>query len=262
MDRKNSFVKSLYIAAFLGVISFSTQTAFADNVPVPTLDAVKAQQTTFLDETHSPYTLTALGADETAPENTITVKIGDTSYYYTPTDNSKVLQSLASTGSVVLEVTTDPSKALYSVGDTYYTYNPDKLKGSGYNLTEAASADEPNTITLYDKTEVIKYYDPTTGKEVAADNRQEGVEYKEVTTIETTPKYYTVNLNKAQYGDQTEESAQPVYYKWTSDENGNKQLTQDGASTTDYDIVYYTKTTYGDHTNIRLGKNRKCHTRI
>ena len=43
MDRKNSFVKSLCIAAFLGVISFSTQTAFADNVPTPTLDNLNKQ---------------------------------------------------------------------------------------------------------------------------------------------------------------------------------------------------------------------------
>lgn len=37
--------------------------------------------------------------------------------------------------------------------------------------------------------------------EVAESDRVEGVQYKEVTTIETTPKYYTVSLKQTQYGD-------------------------------------------------------------
>ena len=112
-------------------------------------------------------------------------------------------------------------------------------------MTEAASADEPNTITLYDKKEVIKYYDPTTGKEVAEADRLPDVEYKEVSTIETTPKYYTVSLKQTEYGDKTEPSAKPMYFKWV-DVDGNKQLTQDGASASDYDVVYYAKTQYGN----------------
>ena len=147
----------------LALSFFIAAPALADTPPVPTLDRVKTEQSTFLKGTHQSYALTELTGDATAPDGAITVNINDKTYYYTPSDNAEVLQSLASTGSVALEVTEDPSKALYSVGDTYYTYNSDKLKGSGYNLTEAASADEPNTITLYDKTEVIKYYDPTTG---------------------------------------------------------------------------------------------------
>ena len=39
----NKLVKTLCIAAFLGAISFSTQTAFADNVPTPTLDNLHNQ---------------------------------------------------------------------------------------------------------------------------------------------------------------------------------------------------------------------------
>ena len=93
---------------------------------------------------------------------------------------------------------------------------------------------------------MIKYYDPTTGEEVAEADRQEGVEYKEVTTIETTPKYYTVSLKQTEYGDKTADSAKPIYFKWTTDADGNKQFTQEGASADDYNIAYYMQTEYGD----------------
>ena len=219
---------------------------------MPTLDRVKTEQSTFLKGTHQSYVLTELTGDETAPDGSITVKIGDTSYYYTPSDNTEVLQSLASTGSVALEVTEDSSKALYSVGDTYYTYNPDKLKGSGYNLTEAASANEPNTITLYDKTEVIKYYDPTTGAEIAAGDRVEGVEYKEVSTIETTPKYYTVNLNKTQYGDPN--GTKTLTYVWEKNtDTGNLEFKQDPTTPVGQTITY--KYTIPDGTSLSRREN-------
>ena len=220
----------------LALSFFIAAPALADTPPVPTLDRVKTEQSTFLKDTHQSYVLTEL-TDETAPDGAITVNINDKTYYYTPTENTDVLKSLASTGSVALEVTDDPSKALYSVGDTYYTYNSDKLKGSSYNLTEAASADEPNTITLYDKTEVIKYYDPTTGAEVAAGDRVEGVEYKEVSTIETTPKYYTVNLNKTQYGDPN--GTKTLTYVWEKNtDTGNLEFKQDPTTPVGQTITY------------------------
>ena len=152
---KKRVVKSLCAAAFLGALIVYPQSSFAD-VPVPTLDRVKSENTTFINSAHSTYELTELTDDATAPDGAITVKIGDTSYYYTPSENTDVLKSLASTGSTALIETTS-DKALYTVGDKYYTYTPDKLKDSAYTLTEAASADEPNTITLYEKQEVIKY---------------------------------------------------------------------------------------------------------
>ena len=224
----------------IGVCAIAVLLSFAAPVladtPTPTLDAIKATQSAYLTGTHPSYTLTKIIEDATAPKDSITVKIDGTSYYYTPSDNTEVLQSLASTGSVALEVTTDPSKALYSVGDTYYTYNSDKLKGSGYNLTEAASADEPNTITLYDKTEVIKYYDPTTGAEVAAGDRVEGVEYKEVSTIETTPKYYTVNLNKTAYGDPN--GTKPLTYGWEKTKNGKLEFKEKPTTPVGQTITY------------------------
>ncbi len=63
---------------------------------------------------------------------------------------------------------------------------------SGYKYEEIQNADPnnlpTNAVTIYEKQEVIKYYDPQTGKEVAEADRLPDVEYKEVTTIQTTPK--------------------------------------------------------------------------
>ena len=98
---------------------------------------------------------------------------------------------------------------------------------SAYTLTEIENADPDNlpqnVITLYDKTEVIKYYDPITGAEVAEADRLEGVEYKEVTTIETTPKYYLVNLKDSVTnigeGDTTK------YFEWSQNaDTGNLEF--------------------------------------
>ena len=245
--------KALQTATLSLALSFfiAAPVMAADTPPVPTLDRVKAENKTFINSAHSTYTLTELTADETAPEGSITINIADKTYYYTPNagDNTNTLQLISATGSTALIETTS-DKALYTVGDKYYTYTPDKLKDSAYTLTETTVSDPENlpdnVITLYDKTEVTKYYDPTTGLEVAESDRQEGVEYKEVTTIETTPKYYTVSLKQTEYGDKTADSAKPVYFKWTTDADGNKQLTQDGASADDYNIVYYMQTEYGD----------------
>ena len=233
---KDKFVKTLCMAAFLGAINLGVQSAFADTAPVPTLDAVKEQEISFLDGKHSSYVLTALGTDETAPEGAITVKIGDTTYYYTPSENVDVLKTLASTGSTAL-IETSEDKALYTVGDKYYTYDSSKLKDSAYRLEEAASADDPNTITLYEKETVIKYFDTKTGKEVAEGDRQEGVEYKEVSTIQTTPKYYTVSLKQTEYGDKNAANAVAHYYKWTNDGTKNKlESTTDAAES---NITYW-----------------------
>ena len=98
---------------------------------------------------------------------------------------------------------------------------------SAYTLTEIENADPANlpqnAITLYDKTEVIKYYDPITGAEVAEADRLEGVEYKEVTTIETTAKYYLVNLKDSVTnigeGDTTK------YFEWSQNaDTGNLEF--------------------------------------
>ena len=203
---------------------------------VPTLDRVKSEQTTFLDSAHSSYSLTELTDGTAVPEGSITVKIAEKTYYYTPTENAEVLKTLASTGSAAL-VETTKDKALYTVGDKYYTYNTEKLKDSGYSLKEATSADEPNTIILYDKETVIKYYDPKTGEEVAAGDRQPDIEYREVQTIQTTPKYYTVNLNKTQYGNT--KGTTTLTYGWEKNaDKGNLEFKQDPQKPVGQKITY------------------------
>ena len=153
----NKLNTKMLTAAF--VLSVIAMPALAD-VPTPTLDKVKTEQSAFLDTDYSTNNLTEITADVTAPEGAITVNIGGKEYFYTPTDNKEVLQLLSATGSTALIETTQ-DKALYTTPEgKYYTYDASKLKDSAYTLTEAASADEPNTITLYDKKEVIKYYGP------------------------------------------------------------------------------------------------------
>ena len=231
-----NITKLAQTAALTLALSFFIAAPAMAQDPVFTLDNIKEQNTAFINSQHATYTLTALGADEDVPEGAVSLNIGDKTYYYNPEENNKnVLQSLASTGSsALIETTSD--KALYTVDGKYYTYDTNKLKGSAYSLKEAASADDPNTITLYDKTEVIKYYDPTTGKEVAADDRQEGVEYKEVTTIQTTPKYYTVSLKQTEYGNKDAAGTVPHYFKWT---NESTDLKLETATETEAQIIYW-----------------------
>ena len=204
--------------------------------PIPTLDSTKEQNTAFINSQHSTYPLTQLGADEQVPEGAVSLNIGDKTYYYTPDENNKnVLQSLASTGSSAL-IETSSDKALYSVDGKYYTYDTNKLKDSAYNLKEAASADEPNTITLYDKTEIIKYYDPQSGQEVAAGDRQEGVQYKEITTIQTTPKYYTVELKQPQYGSTS--GTESITYGWEKTTEGTLEFKENPTNPQGQTITY------------------------
>ena len=75
---------------------------------------------------------------------------------------------------------------------------------SGYTYKEIQNADPENlptnSVTIYEKQEVTKYYDPATGKEVSESDLKPDVEYKEVKTYTTTPKYYTVELKQTDYG--------------------------------------------------------------
>ncbi|MDO4162400.1 MAG: hypothetical protein Q4D80_05305, partial [Pseudomonadota bacterium] len=68
-----------------------------------------------------------------------------------------------------------------------------------YTLTPAA-ADDDGAIALYNITETTRYYDQTTGKEVAAADRQEGTAYKEVIVKNAAPQYYTLGLTAKTYG--------------------------------------------------------------
>ena len=223
--------KSLKTAALSLALTLCIAAPVMAEVPVPTLDRVKSEQTTFLDSAHSSYALTELTDGTAAPEGSITVKIANKTYYYTPSENTEVLKTLASTGSAAL-VETTKDKALYTVGDKYYTYNTEKLKDSGYSLKEATSADEPNTITLYDKETVIKYYDPKTGEEVAAGDRQPDIEYREVQTIQTTPKYYTVELKQTEYGHAEVKDDTKTFTVTTPDAEGSGKAFE-------YTVNYY-----------------------
>ena len=222
---------SLKTAALSLALTLCIAAPVMAEVPVPTLDRVKSEQTTFLDSAYSAYALTELTDGTAAPEGSITVKIADKTYYYTPSENTEVLKTLASTGSAAL-VETTKDKALYTVGGKYYTYNTEKLKDSGYSLKEATSADEPNTITLYDKETVIKYYDPKTGEEVAAGDRQPDIEYREVQTIQTTPKYYTVELKQTEYGHAEVKDDTKTFTVTTPDAEGSGKAFE-------YTVNYY-----------------------
>ena len=194
------------LAVLLSLLSNAT--VFAD-VPTPTLDRVKAEQSTFLNTNYSTYSLTEVKLDTTVPDGAITVNIGDKKYYYTPTDNKDVLQLLSSTGNVALIETTQ-EKALYTTPDgKYYTYDSSKLKDSAYTLIEATSADEPNTITLYDKN---------------ADGT-------------VTPKYYTVSLKQTEYGNPNGDKALKFGWEKNADK-GNLEFKQDPATPVGQIITY------------------------
>ena len=123
-----------------------------------------------------------------------------------------------------------------ALADETYTPTLDKLHESGitmpesteiypesaYTLTPVENPDPANlpqnTITLYEKQEITKYFDPETGKEVTKDALLPDIEYKEVKTTEITPKYYTVSLKQTEYG--YGDSAK--YFKWEKTEEGIK----------------------------------------
>ena len=118
---------------------------------------------------------------------------------------------------------------------------------SAYKLTPIENADPENlpqnAITLYDKTEVIKYYDPQTGQEVAADDRLPDVQYKEITTIQTTPKYYTITLKQTEFGS----GDKSMTFGWEKNADGNYELKQNPTNPVGQTITYkYTETGFSE----------------
>ena len=209
---------------------------------VPTLDRVKLEQTTYVNGSHANYTLSEITDDVSAPDGSVTVKIGDKSYYYTPNvgDDTTILKLLSATGSIALKETTS-SDALYTTPDgKYYTYDTTKLPQSSYSLSETTVSDPDNlpvnTIVKYEVKEVTKYYDPTTGLEVAEGDKQEGVNYKEVVTKETIPHYYTVTLNKTEYGDSSGDET--LTYGWEENADGNLEFKLNPATPVGQQISY------------------------
>ena len=233
-----------------------TSPSYAEKPPIPTLDRVKTQQTAYLETTHPVYDLETVA--DTVPDGAITVKIGNTSYYYTPAEPNSALKLLSSTGGIALEETT-AENALYKTPDgKYWTYNPAKLKESAYKLTPAAGADSPNTITLYEKTEVTKYYDPQTGKEVAKDALQEGVNYKEITTVLTTPEYYTVSLKQTEYGKPSGDTVK--YYEWTKNAEGKNEFKEVFAPTKDKTTITVNYDSSSLHERINNSEDKSSET--
>ena len=70
-----------------------TSPSYAEKPPIPTLDRVKTQQAAYLETTHPVYDLETVA--DTIPDGAITVKIGNTSYYYTPAEPNSALKLLS-----------------------------------------------------------------------------------------------------------------------------------------------------------------------
>ena len=122
---------------------------------------------------------------------------------------------------------------LHNAGTTIPDTAPPQIyPESAYTYTPA-DAPGTNTVTRYEKQEIIKYYDPTTGKEIAAADRLPDVEYKEITTIELVPKYYTVTLKQTEYGYKNAGGETKTFTVQTPSSDG----TTDAFS---YTINYYT----------------------
>lgn len=73
--------------------------------------------------------------------------------------------------------------------------------------------------------------------EVAESDRVEGVQYKEVTTIETTPKYYTVSLKQTQYGDPNGTTTMTFGWEKNAD-TGKLEFKQDPTTPVGQTITY------------------------
>ena len=124
---------------------------------------------------------------------------------------------------------------------------------SGYTLKEVFPADienlPHNVITKYEIKEITKYYDPTTGVEVAEGSRQPDVEYKEVVTKETIPHYYEVNLANTNYGSGT----QSIIFNWELND-GKYTLKESADISGNNSIIYnYDGTSHSKVTNSDFG---------
>lgn len=79
-------------------------------------------------------------------------------------------------------------------------YSEDRVKA--YHLVPVDNADK-NTIVKYNKTPIVKYFDPQTGLEISDKDRVDGVEYIDVYYDYISPQNYTVNLAKTEFGDKS-----------------------------------------------------------
>src|SRR5574344_969529 len=97
------------------------------------------------------------------------------------------------------DLSTPTLDALHNAGTTIpnsTTVYPE----SGYTLTETTDKTLDNVITKYEVKPVTRYYDMTTGTEVAPEARVAGTTYKEIQEKDLVPHYYQVNLKQTEYG--------------------------------------------------------------
>src|SRR5574344_249231 len=97
------------------------------------------------------------------------------------------------------DLSTPTLDALHNAGTTIpnsTTVYPE----SGYTLTETTDKTLDNVITKYEVKPVTRYYDMTTGAEVAPEARVAGTTYKEIQEKDLVPHYYQVNLKQTTYG--------------------------------------------------------------
>src|SRR5574344_1564418 len=97
------------------------------------------------------------------------------------------------------DLSTPTLDALHNAGTTMPD-STDIYPESGYTLTETTDKTLDNVITKYEVKPVTRYYDMTTGTEVAPEARVAGTTYKEIQEKDLVPHYYQVNLKQTEYG--------------------------------------------------------------
>src|SRR5574344_1246961 len=97
------------------------------------------------------------------------------------------------------DLSTPTLDALHNAGTTMPD-STDIYPESGYTLTETTDKTLDNVITKYEVKPVTRYYDMTTGAEVAPEARIAGTTNKEIQEQHLVQHYYHVNLKQTEYG--------------------------------------------------------------
>ena len=153
---KSMHLKTMAIAALAGLGFMGTQAQAED--AQPTLDKIKNDSTGYLGGSHALYDL----ATEQG-ENTSSITIGGTTYYYTPqSSEAAALTNLVKTGASALVETNSSAGAVFSLTDpetsttTYYTYDTSKLPQSVYSATESTADDYTYSLQTSEGTKYFK----------------------------------------------------------------------------------------------------------
>src|SRR5574344_557200 len=165
------------------------------------------------------------------------------------------------------DLSTPTLDALHNAGTTIpnsTTVYPE----SGYTLTETTDKTLDNVITKYEVKPVTRYYDMTTGAEVAPEARVAGTTYKEIQEKDLVPHYYQVNLKQTTYGTGANSTTltlttQPVKdveitSKYDTSQTRFDNTTDNSATNYSGDYINQTSTTQGgaiinNGTNAKLG---------